>query len=109
MEHVDDDFQAICDHVNVLKQSKNTGPKRIVIFVPPFQMAYGELDREFKHYRRYHAGDLKKIFNRIDPSIKVSTRYFNLLSFLPWIIQGRVFKNKTLNCSIFRQPILNFR
>ena len=51
MEHVDDDFQAICDHVNVLKQSKNTGPKRIVIFVPPFQIAYGELDREFKHYR----------------------------------------------------------
>lgn len=97
LEHIDDDFAALKDQVALLKASKSSGNKRIVIFVPAIQFAYGEFDRAFKHFRRYHATDLKKIFNEIDPAIQVTTRYFNLLSLLPWIIQGRVLKRSSFN------------
>jgi hypothetical protein len=97
MEHVENDRASFEDQVLLLKKSAHRGPKRIVTFAPAMPIAFGELDRKFKHYRRYRAGDFHEIFESIDPGIRVSTRYFNLLSLLPWIIKGRVLKKASIN------------
>jgi len=93
MEHIEDDAGSIRAQVDALRASTAAGPKTIVIFVPALQIAYGELDRVFKHHRRYSAGDLRRIFKSIDPRIEVTTFYFNLLSLIPWIIKGRILKD----------------
>jgi phospholipid N-methyltransferase len=77
LEHIEDDFKTLKDQVELLRSSKTKNKKRIVIFVPAIQFAFGEFDRTFKHYRRYHANDLRKIFRQIDPNISIQTRYFN--------------------------------
>jgi hypothetical protein len=96
MEHVQDDRASFEDQVNLLRKSAHPGPRRIVIFVPAMPIAYGALDRLFKHFRRYRASDFHRIFGAIDPNIRVTTRYFNLLSLLPWIIKGRILKKATI-------------
>jgi len=96
MEHIEDDFASLKEQVQILKKSSSKGVKRVVIFAPAFQFAYGELDVVFKHHRRYSIGNLRKHFADIDPTIKVSARYFNLLSILPWIVQGRIMKSKEI-------------
>jgi hypothetical protein len=95
LEHIEDDFSTLKAQVELLKNSCSTKKRRIVIFVPAIHFAYGEFDKAFRHYRRYEASDLRKIFSKIDKNIKVQTRYFNLLSLLPWIIQGRMLKRST--------------
>jgi hypothetical protein len=92
MEHIQDDRAGFREQVEVLLQSKAKGVKRIVVFVPAHRFAFGEADRYFKHFRRYEAGELKKIFLEIHPKIKMKTFYFNLLSLPGWIIAGRLLK-----------------
>lgn len=97
MEHVENDRASFEDQVLLLKNSGHPGPKRIVTFAPAMPVAFGELDRKFRHFRRYRAADFHRIFRSIDPGIRVTTRYFNLLSLLPWIVKGRVLKKASIN------------
>lgn len=99
MEHIDDHFAAFKEQIEVLKRSKATGSKRLVALMPAHAFAFGSYDRVFKHYRRYEAQDLKKIFNQIDPDLKVKTFYFNLVSLLAWIYNGRIKKETTFKAS----------
>lgn len=99
MEHIEDDIQALREQVRVLKESQAKGPKRLVIFAPAHQFAFGSYDEVFKHFRRYSGSELKKKLYGIDPSLQVKTYYFNLLSLAGWIIQGRLLKSTTFNPS----------
>lgn len=96
MEHIKEDVDSIRSQVSVLKNSKSKRPKRLVIFVPAHNFAYGALDRVFKHYRRYDAKMIREIFKNIDPSLVPQIRYFNALSFPGWIIQGKFFKKTVI-------------
>ncbi len=97
MEHVESDCESFRDQVELLRKSPHPGKKRIVTFAPAMPVAYGALDRRFKHFRRYRASDFRRIFFEIDRDIRVSTRYFNLLSLLPWIIKGRILNRDSIN------------
>jgi SAM-dependent methyltransferase len=99
MEHIQDDLQSLRDQVNLLRESNSKNRKRIVIFAPAMKIAYGEFDKKFDHFRRYEAKGLKNLFNEIDPKIKTTHFYFNVLSLLPWIIQGRVLKKNQIKLS----------
>ena len=99
LEHVEDDRKSFQEQVELLRKSNAPGPKRIVVFVPALRVAFGALDREFRHFRRYHSADMDRIFREIDPTIRVQSRYFNLLSLVPWIIQGRIFHNTKIKSS----------
>ena len=99
MEHIEKDVLAIQDQVRVLRESKATGVKRVVIFVPAFNFAFGSLDIVFKHFRRYDAKMLRKIFSEIDSTLKPQIHYFNILSFPGWILQGKVLKKEEIKKS----------
>lgn len=97
MEHIEDDRSSFEEQVRILKASQSPGPKKIIVFAPALQFAFGEMDRVYKHYRRYSAKGLREQFRRIDPKIQVSTRYFNVLSIVPWIVQGKIFKKRSIS------------
>ncbi len=99
IEHIENDFLAIQDQVRALKESSALGPKKLIIFVPAFNFAYGSLDKVFKHYRRYDASMLRNTFKKIDPSLNPKIRYFNILSFAGWIFQGKILKKEVINKS----------
>jgi len=96
MEHIENDFQSFQDQIRVLKESKAVGDKSLVVFAPALNFAFGSLDRIFLHFRRYDAGMVESIFKRIDPKLKLETHYFNVLTLPAWIIQGKVFKKKSI-------------
>ena len=97
MEHIEDDVSALRDQVKTLKQSSAKGKKRLVIFAPAHAFAYGSFDKIFHHFRRYSASGLRRTLLEIDPSLKVQTFYFNLLSLPGWIWFGRVKKSTTFS------------
>ena len=97
MEHIEDDVFSIRSQVQVLKLSKSTLQKRLIILVHAHNFAYGALDKVFKHYRRYDSKMVREIFKSIDPELKPQVRYFNSLSFPGWLIQGLLLKKTEIN------------
>ncbi len=97
MEHIQNDIEAFREQIETLKSSKTADPKRLVVFVPAHGFAFGSYDRLFQHYRRYDARQFKKIFQNLDPKLRVRTQYFNLLSLPAWVIKGRVFKDTQIS------------
>jgi len=79
MEHVQEDKLFFSDLVSILKKSKSKNPKKLIIFVPAHNFAYGSTDKYYGHFRRYTYADLKKISQDVVPEAKFSCRYFNTL------------------------------
>lgn len=94
LEHINDDQQIMSNFVSILKKSNAPGPKRIVTFAPAHQWAYGELDRSFKHFRRYNRRNFQQIFTTIDPQIRHHSQYMNLIGLIGWIWLGRILRLK---------------
>ncbi|MBS1958082.1 MAG: class I SAM-dependent methyltransferase [Bdellovibrionales bacterium] len=97
MEHIEDHRASFREQVEILRHSPAKGPKRLVAFVPAHQFAYGSYDSIFKHFRRYEASGLRAVFREIDPTLKVTTFYFNLMSLPGWILNGRILKSTTFS------------
>jgi hypothetical protein len=64
--------------------------------VPACPFAYGSLDRELGHYRRYTRQTLATLLAgaglHFDPP-----RFMNLVGLLGWTVNGRIFRRKTLS------------
>jgi hypothetical protein len=97
MEHIEDDFGAFRQQVEILRNSPDDRPKRIITFVPAHDWALGTLDREFGHFRRYSAKRLHTIFKKLAPDATVQHRYFNLIGLPGWFLNGKILKTKTFN------------
>jgi SAM-dependent methyltransferase len=97
LEHIEDDEKVLESLYELLKTSKALGPKRLITFVPAHQWAFGEMDKEFGHFRRYEASQLRALMKNIEPRATVYTEYFNVVGLLPWWWNGRVRKNRTLD------------
>lgn len=99
LEHILDDHAAMKEIYSLLKSSQSKNEKKIVTFVPAHPWAFGEMDRVFKHFRRYNHSRLVRIAQSLDPNIKINYRYFNLLGLPPWIFFGRVLKRNKIDKS----------
>src|SRR6185503_18394708 len=61
LEHIEKDREAISKLCDLLRRSRAPGPKRIVTLVPAHSWAFGTLDQEFGHFRRYSFSEFKAL------------------------------------------------
>mgnify|MGYP006077460589 CR=1 FL=1 len=99
LEHIEDDFAAMKQIYHLLKNGGSLNEKKIITFVPAHQWAFGEMDKKFKHFRRYNHKRLIEIANKIDPKIQIEYRYFNLLGLPPWFFFGRILRRNKIDKS----------
>jgi SAM-dependent methyltransferase len=99
LEHVSDDTALLRDAIELLRQSKAPGPKRLVSWVPAHSWAYGEMDREFGHVRRYSDRSFRQTLRRAgatDLKRNYESRYINLPGLLGWYWTGRVKRKRAI-------------
>jgi SAM-dependent methyltransferase len=84
LEHIKDDTAAL----RTFAQALIPGGK-VLIFVPAVQAAYGPLDAELGHFRRYSKPTLAKPFT--DAGLELlELRYTNPIGLLGWMFNARV-------------------
>lgn len=91
LEHIPDDRLALEQMADFLKPGG-----RLIVFVPALQWAYGAMDDELGHCRRYSRSDLEKLFEYINMNV-VSIRYFNMIGALGWWWSGRIKKERFID------------
>jgi SAM-dependent methyltransferase len=94
LEHVESDDALLRDMIAMLKASNSTGPKRIVTLVPAHSWAFGKVDTQLGHYRRYSDRMFKNALQRAGVaelnSENYYSRYMNLPALFAWWLNGRV-------------------
>ncbi len=87
LEHIEDDAGALRTFKDVLIPNG-----RVLIFVPAVQAAYGPLDAELGHHRRYSKPTLAKAFH--DAGLDLLTlRYTNPIGLLGWMYNAHISKS----------------
>jgi len=87
LEHIADDVGALRTFKDVLIP---TG--RVLIFVPAVQAAYGPLDAELGHHRRYSKPTLAKAFGDAGLDL-ITLRYTNPIGLVGWMYNAHVSKS----------------
>jgi 2-polyprenyl-3-methyl-5-hydroxy-6-metoxy-1,4-benzoquinol methylase len=88
LEHIEDDREALRMFHRVLSPGGHA-----LIWVPAVQAAYGPLDAELGHFRRYSKASLGAAFESAGLDI-VSLRYSNPIGLLGWMFNARVLKSR---------------
>jgi SAM-dependent methyltransferase len=103
LEHIDDDVAALRGMAEVLRESSASGKKRIVIFVPAHQWAFGEIDTAFAHFRRYSRALMRErvLAAGLGPC-ELRVRYFNSVGLPGWVVIGRVARRSTFSSASVR-------
>jgi len=87
LEHIENDVEALRAFKDVLVPSG-----RVLIFVPAVQAAYGPLDAELGHHRRYSKPTLAKAF--ADAGLELLTlRYTNPIGLVGWMYNAHISKS----------------
>ena len=87
LEHIEDDAGALRTFKDVIV------PKgRVLIFVPAVQAAYGPLDAELGHHRRYSKPTLARAFHEAGLDL-LTLRYTNPIGLLGWMYNAHVAKS----------------
>ena len=84
LEHIADDVDAL----KALKQLLVPGG-RVVVFVPALQAAYGPLDAELGHHRRYSKRRLRAAFDEAGLDL-VRLRYTNPIGLAGWMFNAHI-------------------
>jgi 2-polyprenyl-3-methyl-5-hydroxy-6-metoxy-1,4-benzoquinol methylase len=87
LEHIADDAGALRTFKDVLVPGG-----RVLIFVPAVQAAYGPLDAELGHHRRYSKPTLAQAFTDAGLGL-VSLRYTNPIGLVGWMYNAHVSKS----------------
>ena len=89
LEHIADDVEALRTFKDILVPGG-----RVLIFVPAVQAAYGPLDAELGHHRRYSKATLGNVFT--DAGLEVTgLRYTNPIGLVAWMYNSHVRKART--------------
>jgi SAM-dependent methyltransferase len=86
LEHIEDDAGALRTFKDVLVPGG-----RALIFVPAVQAAYGPLDAELGHHRRYSKPSLSRAFSEAGLALEV-LRYTNPIGLLGWMYNSHLRK-----------------
>jgi 2-polyprenyl-3-methyl-5-hydroxy-6-metoxy-1,4-benzoquinol methylase len=89
LEHIEDDVAALRTFRNSIVPHGH-----VVIFVPAVQAAYGPLDAELGHYRRYSRARLARAFAEAGLEV-VKLRYTNPIGLAGWMYNSHVTKSRT--------------
>ena len=75
LEHIEQDSKTVADLKKMLKKDGY-----LIIFVPAFNLLFGEFDFKVGHFRRYNVEMLKKICNQNDLEIE-DIKFFDSVGF----------------------------
>jgi len=99
IEHIENDTDALTEWAHLLREGQkkegDQAPYRLVSFVPAQPWAYGAIDKNYGHFRRYSVSDIQRISQKIAPDAKLYYRTFNAIGLLGWIWNGKI-KNTAL-------------
>ena len=87
LEHIEDDVAALRTFKDVLVPGG-----KVLIFVPAIPAAYGPLDAELGHYRRYTKDTLGRAFHEAGLPLR-TLRYTNPIGLLGWMFNAHVTKS----------------
>ena len=102
LEHIERDEEALRTLAGILLRGGGAPPQRIVAVVPAHRFAYGTLDTEFAHCRRYDHAGFARLAARAAPGSRVVTRSFNPVGLPAWLIAGRVLRQRRIKPSQVR-------
>jgi 2-polyprenyl-3-methyl-5-hydroxy-6-metoxy-1,4-benzoquinol methylase len=88
LEHIEDDLGALKTFRDVLVPGG-----RVLIWVPAVQAAYGPLDAELGHHRRYSKASLGAVFNAAGLDL-LALRYSNPIGLMGWMFNSHVLKTR---------------
>lgn len=88
LEHIEDDVEALRTFKNVIVPGGH-----VLIYVPAIQAAYGPLDAELGHHRRYSKRSLRAAFDASGLEL-ISLRYANLIGLIGWMYNSHVAKSR---------------
>jgi len=91
IEHVRDDLSAVRRLVELLNPGGH-----LLVYVPACAFAFGSLDEELAHFRRYSARGLSELLTGAG-LIPGPVRYMNLLGLPGWIWNGRIRRARALD------------
>jgi 2-polyprenyl-3-methyl-5-hydroxy-6-metoxy-1,4-benzoquinol methylase len=86
LEHIEDDVAALKMFRDVIVPGGH-----VLIYVPAFQSAYGPLDAELGHHRRYSKRSLAAAFEKAGVEL-VRLRYANPVGLIGWMFNSYVTK-----------------
>lgn len=93
LEHIADDAAALRAFKDIMVSGG-----RALIFVPAVQAAYGPLDAELGHHRRYSKPTLSKAFADAGLELEV-LRYTNPIGLAGWMYNSHIRKSRTHSLS----------
>lgn len=105
LEHIKDDVAVLADAIRLLRESKSKRTKRIVSLVPAHQWAYGTVDKELLHHRRYTRSSMGEKLRMADTTgaiVATEYRYINIPGLLAWFFANRILRKKTLGTDLIR-------
>jgi glycosyltransferase involved in cell wall biosynthesis/phospholipid N-methyltransferase len=96
LEHIEDDAGTL-KRVRTLLQPGG----RLILLVPNDPKAYGTIDKEIGHFRRYTAGNLRALVTESGYEVEDILK-FNRVSMPAWRFTGQILKSRTLSRGALR-------
>lgn len=90
IEHLADDNLALSHLYKMLKKNGN-----LIVLVPAFQTAFGSMDKNLGHYRRYTKNSFAKLIKTSGFNI-ITSRYANMLGLAGWMVNSRFLKPRAI-------------
>ena len=88
LEHIADDAAALTAFKRILVPGG-----RVLVFVPAVPAAYGPLDAELGHHRRYSKRTLRAVFDRARLEL-IELRYTNPIGLAGWMYNAHISKSR---------------
>jgi 2-polyprenyl-3-methyl-5-hydroxy-6-metoxy-1,4-benzoquinol methylase len=88
LEHIADDVGALKTFDQIVVPGG-----RVIVFVPALQMAYGPLDAELGHHRRYSKRTLRAAFTDAGLEL-IRLRYTNPIGLAGWMFNAHISKSR---------------
>jgi SAM-dependent methyltransferase len=101
LEHVEDDRRALRGMASILRARAG----RLFLLVPAHPALYGTPDRLAGHYRRYSRRRLVRAVSEAGFDVTRSS-YFNGLGAIPYLLNARVLRPRTLSGSVDAQIVV---
>lgn len=93
LEHIADDQGTVRRLAGLLRPGG-----KLLVFVPALPWLYGSLDACVHHFRRYTRSSLERLMRRAGLDV-LSLRFFDVAGILPWLVAGRVLKQRGFNAT----------
>jgi SAM-dependent methyltransferase len=101
LEHIEQDGAATRAMATILRRTAG----RLFLFVPAHPFLYGTPDVLAGHFRRYRRRDLQTLLSKAGFE-DIHTRHFNWFGALPYFVNSRILRPKSLGGSVDSQIVL---